>query len=64
LEFKLDRGSALALEGQAAARALHRIAMNIAPLMPYFFLGLLFGLLLLALWKIGLTSDLVSGVHA
>jgi hypothetical protein len=52
LEFKLDRGSALALEGKPAARALHRIAMNIAPLMPYLFLGLLFGLLLLALWKI------------
>jgi len=28
------------------------IAMNIAPLVPYLFLGLVFGLLLLALWKI------------
>jgi len=27
-------------------------AMNIAPLVPYLFLGLVFGLLLLALWKI------------
>jgi len=26
--------------------------MNIAPLVPYLFLGLVFGLLLLALWKI------------
>jgi hypothetical protein len=32
---------------------LHRIAMNIAPLVPYLALGLFFSLLLLALWILG-----------
>ena len=40
--------------GAMPSRCSHHasLAMNIAPLVPYLFLGLVFGLLLLALWKI------------
>src|SRR5262245_15834844 len=40
------------------SRALHAsLAMNIAPLVPYLFLGSFFSLLLLALWVLWVTSD-------
>jgi hypothetical protein len=40
-------------ESLALASRHDRIAMNIAPFAPYLFLGLLFGLLLLAMWILG-----------